>query len=174
MQMNEVKKLELVKEINFEKPRSFVTYSLIGAIMLIITLLLLIQYQAKYSIADCLIALILSFPTRYPHEYIHKLTLKKVFGINSTINYKRINAVCIPDTPLTSMQLIINALAPLLLLSLAFILLSFLHKVFLLIAIVHLFTCISDTSYVLQAVKNKNSIFVDEGLSLKIYKAKKD
>jgi hypothetical protein len=133
----------------------------------------LLPLNYSESFVSLFIVFALCFALRYPHEYAHWLA-GKVQGIDSAINFRRLNATCTPVREISAKEMIIFALAPFVLLGIPLVVLSVIPfasefaLVFRGVLVYHLFACYFDYVYTFYAVKYKRSRFVDSGLGLEI------
>jgi len=113
------------------------------------------------------------FTLRYPHEYAH-WAAGKVMGIESAINFRKMNATCTPKSVISSKELIIFALAPCVSIGIPLLTLTLvpleqeIHYVIVGLLIYHLISCYFDFVYTYYAIKYKQCRFNDYGLELEI------
>lgn len=149
-------------------------------VQLILVILLFVIVPNELIIYISLPLLLLGFISRFPHEYLHKYA-SKIMGVESTINFKRLNACCTPKRLLTWKQVFISSLAPFVVLTticcIVIILAYFLCNelvfyTFLAYLILSLGTYSGDFMYVYYSLKYRGLeyLFKDFGFALYIYK----
>ncbi len=113
------------------------------------------------------------FLLRFPHEYLHKWAAQ-YYGIDSRLALLQLNATCTPVKEMNTKQLVVIALAPLVVLSLGLIFLLYLPLFTILkqmivgVLVYHILSCYGDVLYVVVALRYR-ATFRCLGTKLEVY-----
>ncbi len=141
----------------------------------IFPLVLFVVYFVSYRLS--VLWLLFFLMLRFPHEWLHQLG-GKIVGVNSSIDFWKLNASCKPDRAITAKENKMFALFPyisfwiisigMFLFSIAFS--SYItHKIAVLIILFQTYASMGDIFFFSLSFLYPKAIFVDEGTRIVVY-----
>jgi hypothetical protein len=116
---------------------------------------------------------------RFPHEYLHKFG-GKIIGVNSTINFWRLNATCKPDRPITAKENIVFSMFPYVafwIIAIGLFVFSIVfsnliaHQIALLLILYQTYASMGDIFFFALSFFYPKAVFIDEGTKIVVYEA---
>lgn len=141
----------------------------------VLPLVLFVAYFVSYGLP--IVWLLFFLMLRFPHEWLHQFG-GKIVGVNSTINFWRLNATCKPDRPITAKENKVFSLFPYIsfwIISICMFIFSitfsscFTHKIALLIILFQTYASMGDIFFFSLSYLYPKAIFVDEGTKIVVY-----